>query len=203
MRDKKMDRIIVIGSSCSGKSSFAQALAQKKNIKYIELDQLHWLPNWQERPDAEFRELVKAAITGDDHSWIIDGNYSVTRDITWPQATHIIWLNHGFALVMYRAITRSIHRAYSKKPLFAGNVESFKQTFFSKDSIIWWVIRTFHKKRRSYETLLKEQAKRGVDVVELKGQVQVDAYLLGVSKVRKETRASKRVEEPSEEGVAK
>ncbi len=196
-----MDRIIVIGSSCSGKSSFAKTLAQKKQITHIELDQLHWLPNWQERPDAEFRELVKAAITpaiaGGDHSWIVDGNYSVTRDITWPQATQIIWLNHSFALVMYRAITRSIHRAYSKKPLFAGNVESFKQTFFSKDSIIWWVITTFHKKRRSYETLLQEQAKLGVEVVELKGQAQVDGYLLEISEVHKETRASKRVEETS------
>lgn len=181
MRDKSMERIIVIGSSCSGKSSFAQTLAQKKQITHIELDQLHWLPNWQERPDAEFRELVKAAITpataGDDHSWIIDGNYSVTRDITWPRATQIIWLNHSFPLVLYRAITRSIHRAYTKKPLFAGNIESFKQTFFSRDSIIWWVIRTFHKKRRSYQTLLEEQADKGVSVVELKGQGQVDEFL--------------------------
>jgi len=176
-----MDRIIVIGSSCSGKSSFAQALAQKKQITHIELDQLHWLPNWQERPDAEFRELVQAAITpaiaGDEHSWIIDGNYSVTRDITWPQATLIIWLNHSFPLVLYRSITRSVHRAFTKKPLFAGNVESFKQSFFSADSIIWWVITTFHKKRRAYEILLKEQAKRGVEVVELKGQGQVDEFL--------------------------
>jgi adenylate kinase family enzyme len=176
-----MDRIIVIGSSYSGKSSFAQALAQKKQITHIELDQLHWLPNWQERSYAEFRDLVKEAITpaitGDDHSWIIDGNYSVTRDITWPKATQIIWLNHSFPLVLYRAITRSIHRAYTKKPLFAGNIESFKQTFFSRDSIIWWVITTYHKKRRAYDKVLKEQAKRGVTVVELKGQGQVDAFL--------------------------
>ncbi len=178
---KKVERIIVIGSSCSGKSSFAQALVQKKNIKYIELDQLHWLPNWQERPDAEFRELLQSAIDpATCNAWIVDGNYSVTRDITWPKATQIIWLNHGFALVLYRAITRSIHRAYTKKPLFAGNVESFKQTFFSKDSIIWWVITTYHKKRRSYQTLLKEQTKRGVTVVELKGQGQVDAYFRGL-----------------------
>lgn len=175
-----MDRIIVIGSSCSGKSSFAQTLAQKKQITHIELDQLHWLPNWVERPDSEFRELVQQAIdpavSEGESAWIIDGNYSVTRDITWPQATHIIWLNHSFPLVLYRAITRSIHRAFTKKPLFAGNVESFKQSFFSRDSIIWWVITTYHKKRRSYETLLEEQADKGVSVVELKGQGQVDEF---------------------------
>ncbi len=183
-----MDRIIVIGSSCSGKSSFANALATKKKIKHIELDQLHWLPNWVERPDAEFRELVQQAIDPavlEENAWIIDGNYSVTRDITWPQATQIIWLNHSFTLVLYRSITRSIHRIFTQKPLFAGNVESFRQTFFSRDSIIWWVIKTFHKKRKSYEKVLNEQAKSGVKVVELKGQGQVDAYLLEAGKVHK------------------
>jgi len=185
-RVTKEERIIVIGSSCSGKSSFATALATKKKIKYIELDQLHWLPNWVERPDSEFRELVQQAIDPavleGENAWIIDGNYSVTRDITWPQATQIIWLNHSFTLVLYRSITRSLHRIFTKKPLFAGNVESFGQTFFSRDSIIWWVIKTFHKKRSSYEALLKEQTKCGVKVVELKGQGQVDVFLLEAGK---------------------
>ena len=191
--NQKEERIVVIGSSCSGKSTFSQTLAQKKQITYIELDQLHWLPNWQERHDADFCELLQSAIDpATCNAWIVDGNYSVTRDITWPRATQIIWLNHGFPLVLYRAITRSIHRAYTKKPLFAGNV-----SFFSKDSIIWWVITTYHKKRRSYQTLLKEQTKRGVTVVELKGQGQVDAYLLEAGKVHKETQARQRVEEPS------
>ena len=183
-RDTKEERIIVIGSSCSGKSSFAAALAAKKKIKHIELDQLHWLPSWLERPDSEFRELVQQAIDTavleGENAWIIDGNYSVTRDITWPKATQIIWLNHSFSLVLYRSITRSIHRILTKKPLFAGNVESFRQTFFSRDSIIWWVIKTFHKKRSSYKALLKEQTKCGVKVVELKGQGQVECFLRGL-----------------------
>ncbi len=50
-----MNRIVVIGSSCSGKSTFSQHLAIKEEVEYIELDQIHWLPNWEERPDEEFR----------------------------------------------------------------------------------------------------------------------------------------------------
>ncbi len=52
-----MNRIVVIGSSCSGKSTLSQFLANKLNSEYIELDQLHWLPNRQERPDDEFRNM--------------------------------------------------------------------------------------------------------------------------------------------------
>lgn len=129
-----MQRIVVIGSSCSGKSTFSKQLASKIQVEYIELDQLHWLPNWQERSDESFRMLVKQAT--DPETWVVDGNYSVVRDIVWPRTTKIIWLNHSFTLVLYRALTRSIVRAATKKPLFADNIETFKQNFLSRESII-------------------------------------------------------------------
>ena len=170
-----MCRIVVIGSSCSGKSTFSKTMACKKEIEYIELDQLHWLPDWVERPDDEFRSLVNEAVS--TASWIVDGNYSVARDIIWPRATEIIWLNHSFSLVLYRSFSRSIKRAVTKERLFAGNVESFKQTFFSRDSIILWVLKTYHQKRRNYSNILKAVEKKGIKVIEFKNQSQVNAYL--------------------------
>ena len=170
-----MNRIVVIGSSCSGKSTFSQLLANKKKVEYIELDQLHWLPNWEERPDEEFRVLVSEAVSSD--SWVVDGNYSVARDILWPRATKIIWLNHSFRLVLYRSITRSIQRAATKKKLFAGNIESFQQTFFSRDSIILWVLKTYHQKRKNYSQILKNVEAKGITVIEFNNQSQVDDYL--------------------------
>jgi len=67
-----MNRIIVIGSSCSGKSTFSQQLAIQLDKNYIQLDQLHWLPHWQERPTDEFKELVAQAAA--KQQWVIDGN---------------------------------------------------------------------------------------------------------------------------------
>ncbi len=170
-----MNRIVVIGSSCSGKSTFSQHLAIKEKIEYIELDQLHWLPDWEERLDEEFRQLVSEAISSE--SWVVDGNYSVARDVIWPRATKIIWLNHSFSVVLYRSVTRSIKRAATKQKLFAGNIESFKQTFFSRDSIIWWVLKTYHQKRKNYANLLKHVEAKGVTVIEFNNQSQVDDYL--------------------------
>lgn len=170
-----MNRIVVIGSSCSGKSTFSHSLATKLEIEYIQLDQLHWLPNWVERPNDEFRALVSKAISSE--SWIVDGNYSVVRDVVWPRATQIIWLNHSFRLVLYRSITRSIKRVATKKRLFSGNVESFKQTFCSRDSIILWVLKTYHPKRKSYPNILKSAQAKGIKVIEFTNQSQVDNYL--------------------------
>ncbi|TFH35053.1 MAG: adenylate kinase, partial [Anaerolineales bacterium] len=59
-----MDRIVIVGTSCSGKTSLAQELAQIQNVPHIELDTLHWLPDWQMRPLQEFRAAVSAAIAG-------------------------------------------------------------------------------------------------------------------------------------------
>ena len=171
----KMERIVVIGSSCSGKSTFSQRLADKKEIEYIELDQLHWLPNWIERADDDFRNLVNKAVSAD--SWVVDGNYSVARDLIWPRATKIIWLNHSFSLVLYRSITRSIIRSATKKKLFSGNIESFRQTFFSRESIILWVLKTYHQKRKNYANILKVVASKGIEVIEFNNQSQVDDYL--------------------------
>ena len=173
-----MERVVVIGSSCSGKSTFSQKLANKMALEYIELDQLHWLPNWQERADDEFRGLVKQATASD--TWVLDGNYSVVRDIVWPRATKIIWLNHSFRLVLYRSFTRSIVRAVTKKKLFAGNVETFKQTFFSRDSIILWVLQTYHQKRKRYNKLLPQLKFQGIEIIELNNQKQVQQYLKNI-----------------------
>ena len=70
-----MQRIAIIGSTGSGKSTLANALSAKFGLKHTELDTLHWLPGWQERDDAAFRELVDAATGGT--GWVIDGGYSI------------------------------------------------------------------------------------------------------------------------------
>jgi adenylate kinase family enzyme len=170
-----MKRVVIIGSSCSGKSTFAKQLADKLVVTHIELDQWHWLPDWVERPDPEFRALVDKASSAE--YWVIDGNYSVARDIFWPRATTIIWLNHSFPLVLYRAVTRSIHRSSTKQALFAGNIETFRHSFFSRESIILWVLTTFHTKRARYVNLLASDELRDINIIELSGQKQVDAFL--------------------------
>lgn len=174
-----MERIIVIGSSCAGKSTFARELSQKLGYEYIQLDELHWLPNWQEQTAEEFRKIVSEKINSD--RWVLDGNYSVVKDITWPLATDIVWLNYSFSTVLYRALKRSVIRAATKEELFSGNVETFRQSFFSKDSIIWWVITTFHDKRKRYPVLLGSNLASGANIVEFNKTSEASRWLSLVS----------------------
>ena len=84
-------RIVVVGISGSGKSSLATALARMLDCPHVELDALHWGPQWSERSAEEFRALAEAAVSGS--RWVVDGNYQAVRDIVWPRAQLVVWLN--------------------------------------------------------------------------------------------------------------
>jgi adenylate kinase family enzyme len=139
-------RIVVIGTSGSGKTTFSRELAQILGRTHIELDALHWGPNWTVRED--FPELVTVAVSAD--SWVVDGNYKIVRDQVWERATAIVWLNYPFHVVFCRALWRTVRRLVSGELLYAGNRESFRGAFLERDGIPWWVIRTFRKRRREY-----------------------------------------------------
>jgi len=144
-------RYVVVGTSGAGKSVFGRSLAQATNSRYIELDELHWAENWIERPDADFAEAVRDAVKGD--RWVVDGNYSVVRELIWPRATHVLWLNFSRKIVFSRVLWRTLKRAALGERLWHGNRESLSRAFFSKESILLWALTTYKKNQDKYAGL--------------------------------------------------
>ena len=66
--DPRWRRVAVIGTSCSGKTTFASRLSKLLDVRHIELDTLYWGPNWTARPSDDFRrdtaEAVAEAVGG-------------------------------------------------------------------------------------------------------------------------------------------
>ncbi len=168
-------RIVVVGSSCSGKTTLANSLSEKLGYPHIELDAIHWLPDWVQRPVEEFRKLTSVAIA--EESWVVDGNYSSARDLVWPRATTLVWLNYPFRIVFLRALRRTISRAITRKELYSGNRETFAQAFFSRESILWWVITTFRRRRREYRAIFQRGDFPHLGVIELKRPADADRLL--------------------------
>ena len=144
-------RIVVVGTSCAGKSTFAQALADASGCPRIELDELHWSANWQPKPPEEFRRLVAEAASAD--TWVADGNYGVVRELLWPRAEAVVWLNYSYPRVLWRAVKRTVHRCITRKPLWHGNRESLWRSFFTRESILLWVITTHRRRQREFAAL--------------------------------------------------
>jgi len=147
-------RINVVGTTGSGKTTVAKLLARRLGFRRIEIDALSWLPNWEMTPRDELARLVDQATQGDD--WVIDGNYSDVRSVLWPKLDTIIWLDYSFPRVFWQLLVRTIRRAITREELWSGCRERFRVSFFSKDSILIWCLKTYWRRRRNYPQLFEQ-----------------------------------------------
>ena len=178
--DFDLRRIVVIGSSCSGKTTLAKQIADELVIQHIELDAIHWMPNWVQRPPEELRKLTARAVAQD--RWVVDGNYLSVRDIVWERATTVIWLDYSFPVVFYRALRRTLSRSLTGQELFSGNRESLAIAFLSKESILLWVITTFHRRRREFQQIIRNDEFPGLKFVRLHSQRETGRLIASIQR---------------------
>ncbi|MFQ5943266.1 MAG: adenylate kinase [Anaerolineales bacterium] len=174
-------RAIVVGTSCSGKTTVARRISDASGIPHIELDALFWGSNWTPSPRDEFLERVRRAVEGDE--WVLDGNYSYTRAVTWPRATHLMWLNLPFRVVLWRSVKRTFGRLITQEEMWAGNTESFRVAF-SRNSIIWWVITTYKRRKRRYRKIIDENRYPHLKIYETKKASEIDAAISELTELR-------------------
>ena len=172
-------KINVVGTSGSGKSTFARRLADTLGVPYIELDRLYWRANWQGTPDAAFMTRIAETLRAAPDGWVLDGNYNRTREVKWREVDTIIWLDYGFGRTLYQAVKRAIARALSQQELWpgTGNRESLRQSFFSRESIVWWTIKTWRSNRRRYQADMTNPLFSHLHFVRLRSPAEARNYL--------------------------
>ena len=141
-------RLSVVGTSCSGKTTLARTVSEMLGIKCVELDRLFWCPGWQKTPKEEFKAAVRREIEAEN--WTTCGNYSSVRDEIWKRATHIVWLNYSFPLVIWWCTKRTLPRIITGEECCNGNRETFRSHFLSTESLFWWIIKTHWRNRAEY-----------------------------------------------------
>lgn len=73
------ERILVIGSPGSGKSTFARALGELTDLPLLYLDRLFWNADRTTVENQVFDQRLEQAMA-QSQRWIMDGNYSRTLD---------------------------------------------------------------------------------------------------------------------------
>ena len=163
---KNANRIVVIGSSCAGKTTFSKELAEALKLSHVELDSLNWEPNWKEASLENFKNKVAAALSS--RQWVVDGSYSKVRDLIWPNAEVIIWLDIPLAIILKRFFLRSLTRSFKKEFLWSGNQETLRNSIFKKDSLLVWILKTHKRRRLQYLDYLKSSPQENVMMLNLK-----------------------------------
>ena len=144
-----MRRVVVFGTTGSGKSTLANRLAQQTGLRVVELDALFWGRDWQPAPVDLFRFRVECEIN--EEGWIVVGNYGQVRDLVWRPADTLIWLDLPLRVVMWRLFWRTLRRVSSKEELWGtGNHETWRNAFFSQQSILLWAWKTHRRNRQKF-----------------------------------------------------
>jgi len=150
-----MQRIVVVGPPGSGKTTVAREIAARLELPHIELDSVWWGPNWTEAGAEIFSERAGKIVT--DDKWVLDGNYfSVgARDVIWPRADTIVWLDLARWVTVPRVVKRTVIRGIRRTELWSGNRESLKLAL-RPDSIVWFAWRAHPKYNKRYEGLVDD-----------------------------------------------
>ena len=99
-------RILVLGSSGSGKTTFTRHLGRILRIEPIHLDACFWQPGWISMPQTQWQEAVVALVQKD--AWIMDGTYESTLHLRLPLADCLIVLDQSRWVCLWRVLKRKL-----------------------------------------------------------------------------------------------
>lgn len=172
-------RLQVMGPAGSGKSTLAQAAAVQLRLPFHELDSVFWGPNWTPMPREAFRGAVAEIVAGD--SWAIGANYSAVRDVIWSRVDAVVWLDLPLSLILPQLLRRTLRRIVTREALWAGNRETWREAFFSRESLFPYSVRQHARFRRELPAALDTLARRGVQTWRLRSSREAQAWLAAVT----------------------
>ena len=151
-----------------------RALAQRLRVPFVELDALHWGPNWTEASAEELRARVEPIVITE--AWVIDGVYrGKLGDLVLENADVVVWLDLPVRVWFPRLLRRTLRRVLRREEFLNGNRETLRSVLWSRDSLLLYAVRSHRRRRRLYPAALARY-----DVIRLRTPAEVDRFLSGL-----------------------
>ncbi len=173
-----MNRISVVGCSGSGKTTFAVRLAVDLDAPHVELDELHWGPDWIAASSDELVARVSEATARE--GWIVDGNYqSKIGSLVWERADTVVWLDPPRWRVMRQVISRTATRVVRRRELWNGNRERWSgfAVWRGEKSVIWWAWTSYGKVSKTYADAMADPALTHLTWHRLRSRSDVEKFM--------------------------
>jgi energy-coupling factor transporter ATP-binding protein EcfA2 len=175
-------RILILGRTGSGKTTLARELAAAIGVPHVELDALYFGPDFSTAPLPVLRDRTIAAIAGD--RWVTDGNKRAVRDLVWPRADTVIWLDYPLVVSLWRLGKRALWRTSVLKAQAAekGGKAGLPRQFLSAAKGVLAALRSHKGQRREYPKAFAEQENQHLAVVRLRSQRATRRWLAHVTR---------------------
>jgi hypothetical protein len=162
------DRILILGRTGSGKTTLARQLAAALGVPHVELDSLYFGPDFSTAPVSVLRERTEAAVAGD--RWVTDGNKRAVRDVVWPRADTVIWLDYPMYVTLWRLVKRARRRtsALSSQAAQAGRRTELPKQLLAAARGVLTALRSHRGQRREYPQLFGQPANQHLAVARLR-----------------------------------
>jgi hypothetical protein len=174
-------RLLILGRTGSGKTTLARELAAALKVSHVELDALYFGPDLSTVPLQVLRERTTAAIAGD--RWVTDGNKSAVRDLVWPRADTVVWLDYPLVVSLWRLGRRAVWRTSVLKQQAAtnGGSGSLAPQLWSAVTGVLTALRSHRGQRHRYPQMFADPANRHLAVVRLRSPRATRRWLARVT----------------------
>ena len=175
---KQPRRILVAGTSASGKTTLARAIGHRLDLPHIEIDALFHGPDWTPRDTfvADVDEFSSRP------GWVTEWQYDSVRPLLAERADLLVWLDLSRPTVMRQVVRRTIRRSLRKEQLWNGNYEPPLRTVFTNpDHIIRWAWKTHHENADRVAALNDQRPE--LPIVHLPSHTAARRWLDGAPKV--------------------
>lgn len=164
-----MKKVLVLGPSGGGKSTFSRKLGELLSLPIVHLDSHYWQENWTPTEREVWRE--KCRKMADEPEWVMDGNYRSSIDIRLPKADTVIFLDTPTLKSFFRVFKRLMEfRGRVRPELKKGCREKMDWDFFK------WIL-FFNRKNRPEILDLLKSVENDIDVHILKTEKERDDFL--------------------------
>ncbi len=161
-----MSKILVLGNSGSGKSTFTSQLAKKLQIDFLHLDTLIYKHDWQKPEYEEMEKHIHSFLMKD--AWIIDGNFLKKAPERFCLCDTLYFLD----INRFTCLFSVLHRYFKYKGKHRDSRSDLCDEKITKDYLKWVFYDFYKTSRKTIYKWIEEHPEKKVYIFKNRHQIK-------------------------------